>query len=472
MPRFSVKKPYTVVVGVIIVIILGFVAFTKLSTDLLPSMNLPYAIVMTTYQGASPEQVETVVTGPIESSMATVSNIKHISSTSSENYSLVILEFNTDANMDSVTIEMRESLDLIESYWPDEVGTPIIMKLNPDMMPVMMAAVSGDGMTTEEVSKIYNDKVSSDINSMDGVASVSASGLIESSVQVLLDEEKLADLNDRLTGKINEKFDEAQGELDSARSELENGKSQLESGKKTAAEQMAGAEGQISSAQSELAKGENEIAIQKAQLADKEAELLQMEGILTKAEEEYQSLLAQESELNALAEQYASRASELAAKKAALEAEKAALESEEGQAAYAELVNTLNTLQASIEELEKQENISEEDKVRLETLKARLTEVQTRISEIDARKEQIPAELAQLDASIAEFTGASGDVSAKLAELAVLKATLNRRRSLWMNCGLRSLRAKRRSNRARPLSRRLNRRWRPAKRRFLRRPLS
>lgn len=423
MPRFSVKKPYTVVVGVIIVIILGFVAFTKLSTDLLPSMNLPYAIVMTTYQGASPEQVETVVTGPIESSMATVSNIKHISSTSSENYSLVILEFNTDANMDSVTIEMRESLDLIESYWPDEVGTPIIMKLNPDMMPVMMAAVSGDGMTTEEVSKIYNDKVSSDINSMDGVASVSASGLIESSVQVLLDEEKLADLNDRLTGKINEKFDEAQGELDSARSELENGKSQLESGKKTAAEQMAGAESQISSAQSELAKGENEIAIQKAQLADKEAELLQMEGILTKAEEEYQSLLAQESELNALAEQYASQASELAAKKAALEAEKAALESEEGQAAYAELVNTLNTLQASIEELEKQENISEEDKVRLETLKARLTEVQTRISEIDSRKEQIPAELAQLDASIAEFTGASGDVSAKLAELAVLKAT-------------------------------------------------
>ena len=156
MPRFSVKKPYTVVVGVIIVIILGFVAFTKLSTDLLPSMNLPYAIVMTTYQGASPEQVETVVTAPIESSMATVSNIKHISSTSSENYSLVVLEFNTDANMDSVTIEMRESLDLIASYWPDEVGTPIIMKLNPDMMPVMMAAVSGEGMTTEEVSGIRN----------------------------------------------------------------------------------------------------------------------------------------------------------------------------------------------------------------------------------------------------------------------------------------------------------------------------
>ncbi len=421
MPRFSVKRPYTVVVGIIIVIILGFVSFTKLSTDLLPSMNLPYAIVMTTYQGASPEQVETVVTGPIESSMATVSNIKHISSTSSENYSLVILEFNTDANMDSVTIEMRENLDLIGSYWPDEVGTPIIMKLNPDMMPVMMAAVSGEGMTTEEVSKIYNEKVSSDINSMDGVASVSASGLIESSVQVLLSEEKLADLNERLTGKINDKFNEAQEELDSARSELENGKNQLESGKQTAAEQLAGAESQISSAQSELSKGENEIAIKKAQLEDKEAELLQMESILTKAEEEYQGLLAQESELNTLAEQYASQAAELAAKKASLEAEKAALESEEGQAAYASLVETLNGLKASIEELQNQENISDEDKAQLEALKAQLGEVQTQIAAIETRKEQIPAELAQLDASIEEFTNAAGDVAAKLAELAVLK---------------------------------------------------
>lgn len=423
MSRFSVKKPYTVVVGVIIVIILGFVAFTKLSTDLLPSMNLPYAIVMTTYQGASPEQVETIVTGPIESSMATVSNIKHISSTSSENYSLVILEFNTDANMDSVTIEMRENLDLIGSYWPDEVGTPIIMKLNPDMMPVMMAAVSGEGMTTEEVSKIYNEKISPDINSMDGVASVSASGLIESSVQVLLDEEKIAELNDKLTGKINEKFDEAQDEIDSTKSKLEGGKAQLESGKQAAAEQLAGAESQISTAQSELAKGENEIAIKKAQLEDKEAELLQMESILTKAEEEYQGLLAQESELNALAEQYAAQAAELTAKKAALEAEKAALESEEGQAAYNALVNTLGSLQASIDELQGKENISEEDKVRLETLKTQLAEVQSQISEIETRKEQIPAELAQVDASISEFTEASKDVAAKLAELAVLKET-------------------------------------------------
>ena len=202
MPKFSVKKPYTVVVGIVIVLILGFVSFTKLSTDLLPSMNFPYAIVMTTYQGASPEQVEMIVTEPVEASMATVSNIKQISSTSSENYSLVILEFNTAANMDSVTIEMRESLDMISAYWPDEVGTPIILKLNPDMMPVMMAALSGEGMTPEEVSSLYEEKISSDLKRIDGVASVTASGLIESSVQVVLDEKRIDELNKKLGSRF------------------------------------------------------------------------------------------------------------------------------------------------------------------------------------------------------------------------------------------------------------------------------
>ena len=134
MSRYSVKKPYTVIVAVVLVIILGVVSFTNMTTDLLPSMSLPYAVVMTTYAGASPEEVELAVTKPVEQSMATVSNIKNISSVSSENMSLVILEFGTNTNMDSVSIEMRENLDLISGYWPDTVGTPIIMKINPDKM--------------------------------------------------------------------------------------------------------------------------------------------------------------------------------------------------------------------------------------------------------------------------------------------------------------------------------------------------
>lgn len=201
MSRFSVKKPYTVIVSVLIVLILGIVSFTKLSTDLLPNMELPYAIVMTTYQGASPEQVEQVVTEPVEASMATVSNIKHVSSTSSENYSVVVLEFNTDTNMDSAMLEMRESLDMLRSYWPDGVGSPMIMKMNPDMMPVMVAAIDGEAMTPLEITKLFNEKISPDIESMEGVASVTASGLTDSFIQVVLSEEKLDGFSEKLTRK-------------------------------------------------------------------------------------------------------------------------------------------------------------------------------------------------------------------------------------------------------------------------------
>lgn len=132
--KFSVKRPYTVIVGVVLIFILGVVTFTNMTVDLLPDMNLPYAMVMTVYPGASPEEVETTVTRPVEQAMATVSNINNIQSSSSENTSTVILEFDQTANMDSVTIEMRENLDQISGYWPEEIASPIIMKLNPSMM--------------------------------------------------------------------------------------------------------------------------------------------------------------------------------------------------------------------------------------------------------------------------------------------------------------------------------------------------
>ena len=157
--KFSVKKPYTVLVGVVMVIVLGIVSFMKMSTDLLPSINLPYVIVMTTYVGASPETVETVVTKPVESAMATVSNIENISSVSSENYSMVIMEFAQNADMDSVSLEIRESLDQIKSYWDDSIGNPVIMKLNPDMLPVMIAAVGVEGMDNAQISEYTQETV-------------------------------------------------------------------------------------------------------------------------------------------------------------------------------------------------------------------------------------------------------------------------------------------------------------------------
>ena len=218
--KFSVKKPYTVLVGVVLAIVLGIVSFTRMTTDLLPNISLPYVIVMTTYIGASPETVEMVVTKPVESSMATVSNIESISSVSSENYSMVILEFAQSADMNAVSLEIRENLDQIKSYWDDSVGNPIIMKLNPDMLPVMMVAVGVDGMEYAQVSEYVTNVLMPEVESLEGVASASAVGLLEESVNVIIRQEKVDALNEKIYAAIDEKMQEAEEELENGRREL------------------------------------------------------------------------------------------------------------------------------------------------------------------------------------------------------------------------------------------------------------
>ncbi len=195
---FSVNKPYTVIVAVIIVAILGVVSFTNMSTDLLPSINLPYTVVITTYIGASPEEVEMVVTRPIEQTMASIGNIKNIRSVSRENISLVILEFGENTNMDATVVEMRESLDMVTSYMSDKIGAPVIMKLNPDMMPIMVLSAAVKGQTISEASSFLETMIIPEFESIEGIASVSASGLIDNEIHVILRDEKINEINAKI----------------------------------------------------------------------------------------------------------------------------------------------------------------------------------------------------------------------------------------------------------------------------------
>ena len=116
LSKFSVKRPHTVIVAVIIVLILGIVAYMGMQVDLLPSIDLPYSVIITSYVGASPEEVETVVTKPLEQSMATVANMKNIMSVSSENSSMIIMEFNQGTDMNAAANEMREKIDLVKPF--------------------------------------------------------------------------------------------------------------------------------------------------------------------------------------------------------------------------------------------------------------------------------------------------------------------------------------------------------------------
>lgn len=276
--KYSVKRPYTVLVAVVLVIVLGAVSLSKMTTDLLPDMSFQYALVITTDMGASPEQVESDVTSPIESAMATTSNIKNISSVSYNSYSVVTLEYEQNANMDSVVIEIQQSLDQVSGQWDDSIGTPMIMKVNPDMMPVLAAAVDKDGMDANALSGYVKNDLAPALESLEGVASVTTTGQLEESVDVTLDQDKIDALNKKIQKKIDEQFEKSQKKIDAGKKKVESGKSSISQG----SEQLNSAINQTMNQQKKLYKTEQDLKKQLAELKKQKASLEQIQtGIQT-----------------------------------------------------------------------------------------------------------------------------------------------------------------------------------------------
>lgn len=229
MPKFSVKKPFTVVVGVIMLLVLGFVSFTRMTTDLLPSMNIPYLIVITTYPGASPERVETSITEPVESGLGTVNGVESVTSTSSENYSMVMLEFSEDTNMDSAMVKVTTQLDQLTL--PDNVGKPMVMEMSMDMLATMQVSVDYKGMDIYELTEFVNETVTPYLERQTGVASVDPVGLVEKSVEIRLDQDKIDTVNDQLLTKVNKDLAKAKKKIEKAEKKVKKGKKELKEGK-------------------------------------------------------------------------------------------------------------------------------------------------------------------------------------------------------------------------------------------------
>ncbi|MBO4592119.1 MAG: efflux RND transporter permease subunit [Eubacterium sp.] len=219
--KYSVKRPYTVFVCVIAVIVIGVVALMRMTPDLLPDMDLPYVVVVTTDMGASPETVEREVTAPIEASLATTSNLKNIHSMSYNSYSTVVLEYEQGANMDATLIEIQQSLDQVKGKFSDDIGTPMVMQLDPDMLPVMVSAVSVDGMKDAKLTDYVESDIIPQLESIEGVASVSSSGGITESIQVVLSQDKIDKLNKKIDKTIEDKFKESRDELNENKEKLE-----------------------------------------------------------------------------------------------------------------------------------------------------------------------------------------------------------------------------------------------------------
>ena len=189
--EISVKRPVAILMCVLIVLMLGGVSLSKIPVDLMPNINLPIAIVSTSYSGVAPQEIEAIVTKNIENAIATVNNIKAIQSTSSEGNSIVIAEFNSGTDMDFAALQMREKIDMIKGYLPDDIGDPLVMKIDPNMLPIVNISVT-NGSDEIVLKRFTEDHIKPRLERLEGVASVGIAGGRTQEIQVNVDPQKAA----------------------------------------------------------------------------------------------------------------------------------------------------------------------------------------------------------------------------------------------------------------------------------------
>lgn len=243
MAGFSVKKPLTIFVTVLGIIVLGVVAYLKMTPDLLPNMDFPYVIIVTSDPGASPESIEQSITRPVEQAMATLDKIKTVTSTSQDSVSMVTLEFEDGANMDTISVDIQQKISVLQGSWDDTVSAPYVLKINPSMLPVMVAAVSREDMDVYALSDFVTGELSPKLEGVSGVASISVSGAVTREAHVILDQAKMEALSAKLADAVKAQLKKAEGKLYSAKQQVEDGEKALSDAKRAAADGVAGAVG-------------------------------------------------------------------------------------------------------------------------------------------------------------------------------------------------------------------------------------
>lgn len=186
----SVRRPVGVFMIVLAILALGFVSLTNLKVDLYPEVNLPIAVVATSYPGAGPEEVEQMISKPMESALTSIEGVDTIQSQSMPNSSLVILMFTTGTNLDNALLEVRENVDKVKGMLPEDANDPSVLRFDPQQIPVMWLGVTGD--EPERLQEIAEDIIEPYLERAEGVASVSIEGGKKREIQIELDRAKLA----------------------------------------------------------------------------------------------------------------------------------------------------------------------------------------------------------------------------------------------------------------------------------------
>jgi len=423
LPKLSVKKPMTIFVAVIVVIVLGIVSVFKMTPDLLPNMDFPYAIILTTYPGQTPETVESVVTKPLEQSLSTIDGVKTITSTSSDNYSILTLEFEDGTNMDTATVDMRGNLDTIKDAWPDGVGSPYLMKINPNMMPVAMVAVDYDGYDTVQISDYVNNELKNQLEGIDGVASVSTKGIVTQKENVIISQTKIDALNAKINDALNDKFGDAEKKISDAKKELQDNISKAEQGSDTIEQsindlnsQQEEVAKQLADAQGKAQSGYTEILNAKMQLLDQQQSLTATKQTLTIA---YQTLTQIKEKLDSLQDEKAQLTQQIEAFEKIYNDYKDALSKLANPDLTDEQLAQVRAILAKIdEELDKYGFPKEELEERLNNAKNALTNVDKAITQTIEALKGLDTTEEKLDDTIAEIADKISQVDGGITQIA------------------------------------------------------
>lgn len=423
LPKLSVKKPMTIFVAVIVVIVLGIVSVFKMTPDLLPNMDFPYAIILTTYPGQTPETVESVVTKPLEQSLSTIDGVKTITSTSSDNYSMLTLEFEDGTNMDTATVDMRGNLDTIKDAWPDGVGSPYLMKINPNMMPVAMVAVDYDGYDTVQISDYVNNELKNQLEGIDGVASVSTKGIVTQKENVIISQTKIDALNAKINDALNDKFGDAEKKISDAKKELQDNISKAEQGSDTIEQsindlnsQQEEVAKQLADAQGKAQSGYTEILNAKMQLLDQQQSLTATKQTLTIA---YQTLTQIKEKLDSLQDEKAQLTQQIETFEKIYNDYKDALSKLANPDLTDEQLAQVRAILAKIdEELDKYGFPKEELEERLNNAKNALTNVDKAITQTVEALKGLDTTEEKLDDTIAEFADKISQVDGGITQIA------------------------------------------------------
>ena len=392
--KFSVKKPMTVFVSVVVVIVLGIVSFTRMTPDLLPNMDLPYAVVLTTYPGQTPETVETVISKPLESAISTIDGVNKITSTSANNYSLLAIEFADGTNMDSATVDMRAKFDTIKDSWDDMVGTPYLIKINPNVLPVGMATVDFEGKSQTELSDFISNELMNTLEGIDGVSSITTKGILTEKENIVISQEKIDKLNQQITEALNSQFAEAEDKINKAKDEINKNIDSAKAGAGTIADSIEQINNQQEEVSSQLADAQSKADSGKTQILSAKMQLLDQKSTLTSTKETLQTLY---KTLLSLKTSY----NEAVAEKENLVKVLSALNK-----AYEDYKNLLEKLKTTVEGSEEYKAITQ-----------KIEEISNKIKDYVDSLEKLPEAIKKIEDAIAIADGAIEEVTSSLKEL-------------------------------------------------------